>query len=226
MIVLNSPSNPTGGVIPLSDLEHVAEAARAHDAWVLSDEVYSRMAYDGRPVPSIASIEGMQERTIIVDGFSKTYSMTGWRLGFGILPEPLAEKVCLLLVHAAGCTAHFTQYAGLEALTGSQACVDRMVAEYEKRRDALVAGLNAIPGITCRRPQGAFYVFPNVKAFGRSSAELSRILLEEAGIAVLPGTAFGARGEGYLRLCYANSLENIRSAVERMEAALSGLFSE
>jgi aspartate/methionine/tyrosine aminotransferase len=216
LIVLNSPSNPTGGVMPRADLEHVAAAALRHDCWVISDEIYARMAYDGRQVPSIAASEGMLQRTIIADGFSKTYSMTGWRLGYGIMPAELAEKVNLMLVHAIGCTAHFTQYAGLEALTGPQDAVDAMVAEYETRRNALVAGLNAIPGVSCRLPQGAFYVFPNVKSFGKPAAELANLLLEQAGVAVLPGTAFGRYGEGYLRLCYANSLENIERAVARM----------
>ncbi len=223
LVVLNSPSNPTGGVMPKSDLEHIARAARRHDFWVLSDEIYSRIVYDGQRAPSIASLPGMLERTILVDGFSKTYSMTGWRLGFGIMPEPLAEKVSLLLVHAAGCTAHFTQYAGLEALTGPQEAVERMVEEYQERRDTLVAGLGAIRGVTCKTPQGAFYAFPNVKAFGRTSDELARLLLDEAGVATLPGTAFGAFGQGYLRLCYANSLENIQRALERMRGVLEGL---
>jgi aspartate/methionine/tyrosine aminotransferase len=216
LIVLNSPSNPTGGVMPLQDLQHVARVALRHDCWVISDEIYSRMAYDELHVPSIYTIDGMPERTIIADGFSKTYSMTGWRLGYGIMPESLAEKVSLMLVHAIGCTAHFTQHAGVEALTGPQNAVQAMVAEYQRRRDALVEGLNAIDGVTCRVPQGAFYVFPNVTAFSKPAAELANLLLEEAGVAVLPGTAFGRYGEGYLRLCYANSLENIEEAVRRM----------
>jgi aspartate/methionine/tyrosine aminotransferase len=160
MIILNSPGNPTGGVMPLKDLEHIAEAALKHDCWVLSDEIYSRLVYDGRSAPSIASLAGMAERTIIVDGFSKTYAMTGWRLGYGIMPEALAERVQLLLTHSIGCTAHFTQFAGLEALHGPQDQVTKMVSAYQRRRDALVAGLNAIPGITCQKPQGAFYTFP------------------------------------------------------------------
>ncbi len=223
LIILNSPSNPTGGVLSLPVLEHIANAARRHDIWVLSDEIYTRLAFDGVLVPSIAALPGMRERTVICDGFSKTYAMTGWRLGYGIMPESLAERVGLLLTHSIGCTATFTQYAGLEALTGPQEQAENVVAEYQRRRDVLVAGLNAIPGVQCRVPQGAFYVFPNVSAFNRTSNWLADYLLEQAGVAVLPGTAFGAGGEGYLRLCFANSMENIQSALERISAALCKL---
>ncbi len=223
LIILNSPSNPTGGVLSLPVLEHIADAARRHDIWVLSDEIYTRLAFDGVLVPSIAALPGMRERTVICDGFSKTYAMTGWRLGYGIMPESLAERVGLLLTHSIGCTATFTQYAGLEALTGPQEQAENVVAEYQRRRDVLVAGLNAIPGVQCRVPQGAFYVFPNVSAFNRTSNWLADYLLEQAGVAVLPGTAFGAGGEGYLRLCFANSMENIQSALERISAALCKL---
>ncbi len=223
LIILNSPSNPTGGVLSLPVLEHIADAARRHDIWVLSDEIYTRLAFDGMLVPSIAALPGMRERTVICDGFSKTYAMTGWRLGYGIMPESLAERVGLLLTHSIGCTATFTQYAGLEALTGPQEQAENVVAEYQRRRDVLVAGLNAIPGVQCRVPQGAFYVFPNVSAFNRTSNWLADYLLEQAGVAVLPGTAFGAGGEGYLRLCFANSMENIQSALERISAALCKL---
>ena len=223
LIILNSPSNPTGGVLPLPVLEHVADAALRHDVWVISDEIYVRLVFDGVAVPSIASLPGMAERTVICDGFSKTYAMTGWRLGFGIMPEALAEQVALLLTHSIGCTATFTQHAGLEALTGSQDQVEAVVAEYEKRRDVLVAGLNAIPGVRCHTPQGAFYVFPNVSSFGRASTWLANYLLEEAGVAVLPGTAFGDAGEGYLRLCFANSMENIQIALGRIFTALARL---
>jgi aspartate aminotransferase len=203
-------------------LEHIAEAARRRDLWVIADEIYARLAFDA-PVTSIASLPGMAERTVICDGFSKTYAMTGWRLGFGIMPEALAERVELLLTHSIGCTATFTQYAGLEAVIGPQDQVDAMVAEYKRRRDRFVAGLNAIPGVKCRSPQGAFYAFPNVTAFGRTSQWLADYLLEEAGVAVLPGTDFGAGGEGYLRLCFANSLENLQIALERMALALGKL---
>jgi aspartate/methionine/tyrosine aminotransferase len=222
MVVLNSPGNPTGGVMPLEALQHIAAAAAHRDFWVLSDEIYSRLVYE-RPAPSIYALPGMAERTIVCDGFSKTYAMTGWRLGFGILPEPLAQRVELLLTHSVGCTASFTQVAGLEAIRGPQEPVAVVAAEYRRRRDVLVAGLNAIEGVSCRLPQGAFYAFPNVKSFGRPSAWLANYLLEEAGVAVLPGTAFGPGGEGYLRLCFANSLENIELALQRMSAALAAL---
>jgi aspartate/methionine/tyrosine aminotransferase len=220
LIVLNSPSNPTGGVIPAEDLAHIAAAAQKFDCWVLSDEIYTRIVFDGQSAPSIAALPGMAERTIIMDGFSKTYAMTGWRLGYGIMPEPLARKVQLLLTHALGSTAHFTQIAGVEALLGTQAFVEDMVAQYEARRNVIVEGLNAIPGVVCRKPQGAFYVFPNIQSTGMKSADLATLLLEEAGVALLPGTAFGAYGEGYLRLSYANSIENIREALRRMEEVL------
>lgn len=222
LIILNSPGNPTGGVMPLAALEHIAEAAQKQDMWVLSDEIYARLVY-GAPAPSIAALPGMAERTIICDGFSKTYAMTGWRLGYGIMPQALAERVELLLTHSVGCTASFTQIAGLEAIQGPQAPVEAVVAEYRRRRDALVAGLNAMPGVRCRTPQGAFYVFPNISAFGRGSDWLADYLLEQAGVAVLSGTSFGNNGEGYLRLCFANSLENIQLALERMGAALGRL---
>ncbi len=223
LIILNSPGNPTGGVLPMPVLEHIAAAAQRHDIWVNSDEIYIRLTFDGASAPSIASLPGMRERTVICDGFSKAYAMTGWRLGFGIMPEALAERVALLLTHSIGCTATFTQYAGLEALTGPQTQVEAVVTEYQRRRDVLVAGLNAIPGVQCRVPQGAFYVFPNVSAFGRTSNWLAEYLLEEAGVAVLPGSAFGDGGEGYLRLCFANSMQNIQIALERLSAALADL---
>ena len=223
MIVLNSPSNPTGGVMPPSALEHIAAVAQERDIWVLSDEIYSRLVYEA-PALSIASLSGMAERTIICDGFSKTYAMTGWRLGYGIMPAPLAERVELLMTHSVGCTASFTQVAGLEAINGPQDRAEAVVSKYRRRRDALVDGLNAIPGVRCRKPQGAFYTFPNVSAFGRSSSWLAEYLLEEAGVALLPGTSFGKYGEGYLRLCFANSLENILKALEQMKAALSRLI--
>ncbi len=221
MIVLNSPSNPTGGVIPKSDLEQIADLALRFNCWVMSDEIYSRMCFDGAEAPSIAAIDGMADRTIIVDGFSKTYCMTGWRLGYGVMPIRLAEKVSLLAVHAVGCTAHFTQYAGQEAMTGPQGRVAEVMAEYQRRRDVLVDGLNSIDGITCQRPAGTFYAFPNVQAFGRPSEEIAEQLLEEAGVALLPGTAFGAHGQGYLRLCYANSVDKLQEAVERIRQALA-----
>jgi aspartate aminotransferase len=216
LVVLNSPANPTGGVIPLADLQHIAEKAIEHDAWILSDEIYARLAYDGLAVPSIATLPGMRERTIIVDGFSKTYAMTGWRLGFMVMPEALAERVELLLTHSIGCTAAFTQVAGVEALNGPQEKVAENVAEYQRRRDYIVAGLNGIPGISCQTPQGAFYVFPNVKSFGLPSREIATRLIDEAGVAVLAGADFGPGGEGYLRLCYATSIEVLRESLEKM----------
>lgn len=223
MIVLNSPSNPTGGVLPPSDLEHIAQVAQDHDLWVLSDEIYSRMVYDGIQAHSIAALPGMFERSVIIDGFSKSYAMHGWRLGYGIMPVGLAEKIELLLTHSMGCPAHFTQIAALEALKGDQAQVEAYVAEYRRRRDVLVEGLNQIPGLSCQTPQGAFYTFPNITALGKSSDELAGMILEQAGVAVLPGTAFGRNGEGYLRLSYANSMENIEKALERMTEVLRAL---
>jgi aspartate/methionine/tyrosine aminotransferase len=219
LIIVNSPSNPTGGVMPLSDLEHIARAAIAQDCWVLADEIYTHLVFDGVSAPSIATLPGMAERTIILDGFSKTYAMTGWRLGFGIMPEGLAERVGLLLTHSIGCTAHFTQVAGIEALTGPQDHVAMMVEQYQRRRDLLVDGLNRLTGVHCQKPQGAFYVFPNIRGTGKTSGELANLLLDN-GVAVLPGSAFGAYGEGYLRIVFANSLANISRALERMEKAL------
>ena len=222
LIILNSPSNPTGGILSSQTLEHVAAAVRRYGCWVLSDEIYCRLVYEGE-APSIVSLPGMADRTIVADGFSKTYAMTGWRLGFGIMPQPLAEKMGLLLTHSVGCTATFTQFAGLEAVIGPQDTVERMRAEFQRRRNLMVEGLNRIPGIECPMPRGAFYAFPNVQAFGRPVDELADYLLDEAGVAVLPGTAFGAGGEGHLRLSYANSLANIQKALERMAEALQKL---
>lgn len=216
LIVLNSPGNPTGGVISQIDLQRISDAARENDCWVMSDEIYSRLHYLDGDLPSIITLPGMLERTILVDGFSKTYAMTGWRLGYGIMPVELAERVSLLLTHSIGCTAHFTQYAGLEAITGSQDEVEEMVSEYRARRDFLIEGLNSIPGVRCAEPQGAFYAFPNISSFGLSSSELSDRILNEAGVALLPGTSFGVNGEGYLRLSYANDLENLREAIDRL----------
>jgi aspartate/methionine/tyrosine aminotransferase len=220
LVIINSPSNPTGGIVDKKDLEKIAIAAQSYDFWVLSDEIYSRMTYREEAVPSIISQPGMKERTILVDGFSKTYAMTGWRLGFGLMPEELALKVGLLLTHSVGCTAGFTQMAGIEALTGDQDQVERVCQVFKERRDIIVNGLNEIPGINCQTPLGAFYVFPNIKSFGLSSRELAGYILEEAGVALLPGTSFGDKGEGYLRLCYANSTKNITQALELIRQAL------
>ena len=215
MVVLNSPANPTGGMMPRADLERLAALLRDRDVLVLSDEIYSRICYGSTPV-SITQFEGMLEKTIILDGFSKTYSMTGWRLGYGVMPLWLAEATDKLMVNSNSCTASFTQRAGLAALQGPQDAVDAMVAEFRRRRDAIVAGLNAIPGFRCALPEGAFYAFPNIAGTGLSSRELADILLNEAGVACLSGTAFGSYGDGYLRFSYAASLENIEEALRRI----------
>jgi aspartate aminotransferase len=222
MIILNSPSNPTGSVFSAGTMAHLADVAVKNDLWIITDEIYSRFVYDG-DAPSIIALPGLSERTIIADGFSKAYAMTGWRLGYGLMPEALADRVGLLLTHALGCTATFTQYAGLEAELGPQDAVDAMRAEFQRRRDVIVQRLNDIPGIACRMPQGAFYVFPNVRSFRKPAAELADYLLEEAGVAVLSGTDFGQYGEGYLRLSYTNSLENIHKGLDRMKDALARL---
>ncbi len=220
LIILNSPSNPTGGVIPAGDLEHIAEQVKGYDCWVMSDELYTRIVYNDLEAPSIATLPGMQERTIIVDGFSKTYAMTGWRLGYGIMPKKLAVRVGLLLTHSVGSTAHFTQIAGIEAITGPQEMVKDMVSEYQLRRNVIVDGLNTIPGFNCQKPQGAFYAFPNITGTGMDSTELANLILEKAGVALLPGNSFGKYGEGYLRLSYANSIENIEKGIERIRTIL------
>lgn len=222
MIVLNSPSNPTGGILDAKSLQHIAKAAIERDIWVLSDEIYSRLVY-GDPAVSIATLPNMAQRTIICDGFSKTYSMTGWRLGYGIMPQALAHRVDLLLNHSVGCTANFTQIAGLEAIQGPQDQVEAVVENYRRRRDVLIEGLNSISGISCRAPQGAFYAFANVTAFDRDSSWLADYILDSAGVALLPGTAFGKYGEGYLRLSFANSMENIQLAMEKLDTALGKL---
>jgi len=222
LIIINSPENPTGGVLCEEDLEMIAQCAIEADAMVLSDEIYSRILYEGEHI-SIASLPGMAERTIILDGFSKTYAMTGWRLGYGVMPHELAEQMAKLMVNSNSCTATFTQWAGIEALTGPQDAVKEMVAAFRKRRDVIVEGLNKIPGFRCPLPQGAFYAFPNIEETGLTSVEMQDYLLEEAGVATLAGTSFGAYGEGFLRLSYANSVDNIRRALERIEEAVSKL---
>jgi len=222
LIILNSPENPTGSVLCQEDLEVIAQCAIEAHAMVLSDEIYSRILYDGEHC-SIASLPGMAERTIILDGFSKTYAMTGWRMGYGVMPHELAEQMAKLMVNSNSCTAAFTQWAGIEALTGPQDAVEEMVAAFRKRRDAIVEGLNTIPGFRCRPPQGAFYAFPNIEGTGLRSKEVQDVLLAEAGVATLAGTSFGAYGEGFLRLSYANSVPNIRQALERIKEAVSKL---
>jgi len=219
LVVLNSPHNPTGGIIPADDIRRVAEMLRDRDIMILSDEIYSRICYDGDPF-SIASLDGMLEKTIILDGFSKTYSMTGWRLGYGVMPTWLADAVVKLMVNSNSCTASFTQRAGIEALEGPQDAVDAMVTEFRKRRDAIVAGLNSIPGFRCPVPAGAFYVFPNIEGTGIPSKALADKLLYEAGVACLDGACFGQHGSGYLRFSYANSLQNILDAIERIRKVL------
>jgi aspartate/methionine/tyrosine aminotransferase len=218
LVILNSPHNPTGAVIPGNVVDEIARMASEHNFLILSDEIYSRILYEGT-FESIASRTGMLDRTIILDGFSKTYAMTGWRLGYGVMPPALAEQVTRLQVNSNSCVPAFTQLAGVAALTGSQQPAEQMVAEFRSRRDAIVAGLNDIPGITCLKPSGAFYVFPNVSQLG-DSATIADRLLDEGGVALLNGGAFGAGGQGYLRLSYANSLENIRAALERIAKVL------
>ncbi|HMM43864.1 MAG TPA: pyridoxal phosphate-dependent aminotransferase [Thermomicrobiales bacterium] len=221
LIVINSPHNPTGGVIPGAALDEIARLADERGIPVLSDEIYSRMVYDGA-FESIISRPGMVGQTIILDGFSKTYAMTGWRLGYGVMPAALAEQVTRLAVNSHSCVPGFTQAAGVAALTGSQAAVEAMVAEFRERRDVVVAGLNAIPGVSCRAPAGAFYAFPNVSRLGESAAIADR-LLDKGGVAVLDGGAFGAAGRGFLRLSYASSLDRLELALERMRQVLAPL---
>ncbi len=222
LIILNAPHNPTGGVFTAEELGAIADMVRGRPIWVLSDEIYSRIIYEGSHA-SILAHPGMQDQTILLDGHSKTYAMTGWRLGYGVMPVALAEKVGLILNNAVSCTASFTQIAGIEALTGPQDSVDAMVAEFRRRRDAFIGALNAIDGLSCLLPHGAFYAFCNVKELGVSSARLERYWLEEAGVAGLSGTGFGAGGEGYVRFSFANSLENLMAAADRIEAAMPGV---
>ncbi|MGD1000117.1 MAG: pyridoxal phosphate-dependent aminotransferase [Candidatus Brocadiia bacterium] len=219
LIILNSPGNPCGGVLTRADLEVVAAEAQEHDCYVLSDEIYSRILYEGESV-SIASLPGMQERTVILDGFSKTYAMTGWRLGYGVMRRELAAWTSRLISNSNSCTAAFTQMAGIAALTGDQGEARKMVEEFRRRRDAIVRGLNDIPGIHCCMPHGAFYVFPNISELGVTSRELADKLLYQGSVATLAGTAFGKYGEGFLRLSYATSLDKIRHALHRIREAI------
>ncbi len=222
MIIINSPQNPTGSVLTESDLKAIAEIAVKNDIIVLSDEIYSRILYSGKH-NSIYCYDGMPERTIILDGYSKTFAMTGWRLGYGVMPSDLAEQVAKLQTNCNSCTASFTQIAGIEALKGPQDDAKKMVAEFSKRREVIVSGLNKIDNVSCLVPDGAFYVFPNVSKFGVKSSELEGRILNEAGVAVLSGTSFGAFGEGYIRMSYANSIENINKALERLKEFLDKL---
>lgn len=220
MIILNSPENPTGGVVTREQLKVIADFIKDRDdVFVLSDEIYSRIIYEGKH-ESITQFLGMKEKTIILDGFSKTYAMTGWRLGYGVMRKDLAEKVAQLMTNSNSCTNAFVQLAGVEALKGPQKDAEKMVAEFKKRREVIVDGLNNIKGITCKKPHGAFYVFPNITGTGMDCRKLGDHLLYNAGVAVLPGTSFGKFGEGYLRLSFANSIENIKKALDRIEKSL------
>ncbi len=219
LVIINSPQNPTGGVLPDGVLDRLAELAVERDFFVLSDEIYSKIVYEGE-FSSIYTRPGMPERTIILDGHSKSYAMTGWRLGFGVMPELLAEKVAKLQTNSTSCTCSFTQVAGVEALFGPQDGVKAMVEEFSARRDLIVDGLNQLPGFSCHKPSGAFYVFPNIKETGKTSKEMEGFLMNEAGVAALAGTSFGAYGEGYLRFSYANSQENIKKALDKIAAVL------
>jgi aspartate aminotransferase len=216
LIILNSPHNPTGGVMQRRDVEQVAKIIGERNILVLSDEIYSRLLFEGEHF-SIMSVPGMQERTILLDGFSKTYAMTGWRMGYGVMRADLATHIARLMTNSNSCTASFTQMAGIEALRGDQSSVDHMCAEFKRRREVFVAGLNKIKGFSCRMPKGAFYVFPNITKTGWKSKPLADALLEQAGVAALSGTAFGDFGEGYLRFSVANSLENLQQALDRVD---------
>ncbi|MBP0020039.1 MAG: pyridoxal phosphate-dependent aminotransferase [Cyanobacteria bacterium SBLK] len=222
LFILNSPHNPTGGFLNRADLQAIAELANKYDFYILADEIYSRLLYDASH-QSIISIPNMKERTILIDGYSKTYAMTGWRLGYGVAPKAIAKKIEQLTINSNSCTCAFTQIAGVKALKSSQDFVVQMREEFRKRRDVIVEGLNRIQGVHCLKPSGAFYVFPNVKNLPLDSQNLADYLLEEAGIALLPGTAFGEFGTGYLRLSYANSLNNIQDAIDRLKIAIEKL---
>lgn len=220
LIILNSPHNPTASALSRKDLEALAEIVRDRPITVLADEIYNRILYEGA-FASLAGIPEVRRQTVILDGFSKAYAMTGWRLGYGVLRPDLATRMTQLMVNSNSCTAAFTQMAGIAALRGPQDCVDRMVAEFRRRRDVIVTGLNSLPGVTCLMPSGAFYAFPNVHAIDPDTGRLQEFLLREAGVAVLSGTAFGAHGQGYLRLSYANSIEAITEALRRIGQAIA-----
>ncbi len=216
LIILNSPQNPTGGILTKQDIQAIAQVIGDRNIMVLSDEIYSRLLFEGQHY-SIMSVPGFQERTILLDGFSKTYAMTGWRLGYGVMRADLATHVARLMTNSTSCTASFTQVAGVEALRGDQSSVERMRAEFQQRRDVFVAGLNRIKGFSCRLPKGAFYAFPNITKTGWGSKKLADALLEQAGVACLSGTSFGDFGEGYLRFSVANSLENLKQALAQID---------
>ncbi len=222
MLILNTPQNPTGGILTKEDLQHIAELAVKHNFIVFSDEIYSQVTYDDFQHESITQFEGMKERTIVLDGFSKTFAMTGWRLGYGLMPEEIAKVVAKLQTNCTSCAPSFTQIAGIEALTdNSLPRVNEFIAEFKRRRDVIVAGLNSIPGMRCHSPKGAFYVFPNITGLGMTSQQAADFMLYEAGVACLSGTAFGAEGEGFIRFSYANSVENIEEALRRIRTALA-----
>ncbi len=216
LIIINSPHNPTGGVMTPQDIKDIAAAIGDRDIMVMSDEIYGRLLFEGEQF-SIASVPGMKERTIILDGFSKTYAMTGWRMGYGVMRPDLAAQMSRLMTNSNSCTATFTQRAGIEAIKGDQSEPERFNEEFKKRRDVMVKGLNQIKGFSCREPHGAFYTFPNIKQTGWPSKKLADALLEQAGVAALSGTAFGANGEGYLRFSIANSMENLNQALDRVD---------
>jgi len=219
LMIINSPQNPTGGVLTAEDMKGIAELADKHDAWILSDEVYSKMVYEGEHV-SIYDYPEVKDRTILLEGHSKTYAMTGWRLGYGVMPTALAEQISKLQTNSNSCTASFIQMAGIEAITGDQSESRKMMAEFKARRDLIVGGLNKIKGFKCLKPKGAFYVFPNITGTGMKSKQLEEHLLEKAGVAGLSGTSFGKYGEGYLRFSYANSQENLKKALAKIAEAL------
>jgi aspartate aminotransferase len=220
LVILNTPQNPTGGMLTREDLEEIAAVAREHDLMVLSDEVYERIVYEGEHV-SFLSLPQVQDRTILLNGFSKTYAMTGWRLGYGVMPEELAVHITRLMTNSNSCTSTFIQHGGVEALRGPQDAPLKMVEEFRRRRDVIVPGLNAIEGIRCAMPRGAFYVFPNIEGTGMDERQFADFCMEEAGVAVLAGTSFGEHGRGFIRMSYANSIENIQKALANIEAALA-----
>ena len=219
LVIISSPNNPTGGVEPRENLAGLAGILKNHNTWILSDEIYSHFIFEGSH-HSIASLDGMPEKTIILDGFSKTYSMTGWRLGWGIMPPELVPHITRLIINSVSCTAGFSQKGGMGAISALEQAVPPMLEEYRRRREVIISGLNQIPGVRCARPRGTFYAFPNVSSFGTKSREIANYLLETAGVACLSGTAFGDQGEGHLRLSFANSVDKIRIALDRMGDAL------
>src|SRR4051795_9656901 len=223
MLVINSPANPTGGVLTRADLESIADLAIRHDLWVLADEIYGRILYDGEEHVSIASLPGMAERTIVLDGFSKTFAMTGWRLGYAIVPPALIQAYGQLVINTISCAPTFAQIGAVEAIRGPQEPMAEMVREFRARRDLVVDGLNAIPGVRCLSPKGAFYVFPDVSGTGLTGKELADRLLHEADVCVLAGTSFGGVGVGHIRISYANSRENLSKALDRIHSFVDGL---